>query len=431
MTLNGCSKEGKVNTANWNWEPGEKLVHDFGTCDAEYKWIEEPQASPDGEKIAAVVNIDEEEFTLCVNGTVWETTFERCWFPRYSPDGRLTSLVTYEGTPTLAVDGETWEESYDYLWQTMFSQDGSTIAAAVQTGMTYGPRVTDPPRETPVDNANHLTPSPGGPTSAPVAHVKPQARADTPTSQDGIYSAAADGKAWDTTFVDAWQLVFNKDCSSLAAEVRTSLFDYTIAVDGVTWKETFPCVWAPVFNPSTGSVVAPVRIAGKWTVAENGQPIWDQPFIQCWHAMFSPDGQKLAAIVSPTFGRWTLAVDGKPWSTTFGDLVTEAGFSPDGSRLAALGKQDEKWAVFADDKPWSGRYDMAYTPVFSPDSRHVAAKVEKNGRFTVVVNDKEYTKSFNAVWDPIFSPDSKNILIRCLEDGKYTRRVVPVNTITG
>ena len=67
--------------------------------------------SPDGETIAAIVNVDEGEFTVCVNGDVWgETIFDKIWHLRFSPDGRLTALVSEMGEWTMAVDGVAGEQ---------------------------------------------------------------------------------------------------------------------------------------------------------------------------------------------------------------------------------------------------------------------------------------------------------------------------------
>jgi hypothetical protein len=65
---------GDVN--KWDWDSGEKKVP-FSEWKDGYRWVEEPYASPDGEKIAAIVNIDEGEFNVCVNGETWESTFDK------------------------------------------------------------------------------------------------------------------------------------------------------------------------------------------------------------------------------------------------------------------------------------------------------------------------------------------------------------------
>jgi hypothetical protein len=185
-----------------------------------------------------------------------------------------------------------------------------------------------------------------------------------------------------------------------------------------------------VFNPVTGTVVAPVRIAGKWTLAEDGGALWDRKFVQVWHQKFSPDGQKLAAIVAPAFGKWTVAVDQVPWSAVFTEMVTDLVFSPDGSRVAALGKNGSSWHVAVDGAVWRSASEMAWQPVFSPDGKDVAARVEKNGKYTVVVNDRLWERECDFVWDPAFSPDGTQLLFRSLEADQYFRRVVPVTEVS-
>ena len=64
-----------VDSRSWDWETNEKKVS-LATWKDDYQWVEEPYVSPDGEKIAAIVNVDEGEFTVCINGRAWgETVF--------------------------------------------------------------------------------------------------------------------------------------------------------------------------------------------------------------------------------------------------------------------------------------------------------------------------------------------------------------------
>ena len=223
---------------------------------------------------------------------------------------------------------------------------------------------------------------------------------------------------------------FSHDGKQVAAEVRTSLYDYTIAVNGVCWETSYPSIWRPLFSPKDGSVTAPAKVAGSWALVRDGNLFWDKKFTQLWHHMFSADGEKVAAIVAPKFGRWTVAVDGQPWSLTFGDSVTDAVFSPDGSKVACIGKDNGQFAVVVDGTAWNDTYDMAWEPVFCPNSKHVAAKVQKNGQYQIVLNGKPYQTSYQSAWDPIFSPDGEKIMIRGIENGsggeKYYRHIVPV-----
>ena len=68
---------------NWNWETGSREVADINECNQTVHWVEEPYVSPDGEKIAAIVNLAEGEFNVCVNGKLWETVFEKIWHLRF------------------------------------------------------------------------------------------------------------------------------------------------------------------------------------------------------------------------------------------------------------------------------------------------------------------------------------------------------------
>ena len=74
---------------NWDWETHEKQIP-FGSWSKSFVWVEEPYVSFDGEKIAAIVRMEDESFGVCVNGETWDATFEKLWHLRFSPDGRLT-----------------------------------------------------------------------------------------------------------------------------------------------------------------------------------------------------------------------------------------------------------------------------------------------------------------------------------------------------
>ena len=114
----------------WDWEPGARTVlEDATACAAPHEWVEEPEASPDGERLAEVVNLGDGRFSVCVNGEPWETDFEKAWYLRFSPDGRLTAVTMEDGMWTVSVDGQSWEESFDFAWGTCFASEGWVIAA--------------------------------------------------------------------------------------------------------------------------------------------------------------------------------------------------------------------------------------------------------------------------------------------------------------
>ncbi len=423
-------------STDWNWNTGKKVIAEFGKWEASFDWVEEPYVSPDGAKIAAVVKTGEMEFSVCVNGTAWENRFDKVWYTRFAPDGRLTAIVSDTGQWTLAVDGTPWEEQFDYIWDTRFAADGRTIVCTAQQGMQYLLVKNGAAwGEATFANIGHTAVSPDGSRLAAVVQTEEFSEGDIFKFQEGCYSIAVNGHVWERNFVNAWETSFSANNQHVATEVRLSLYDYTIAVDGKTWNSVYPSVWKPVFNPNDATVTAPVKTAGAWALACDGKPIWGNKYAQLWHHMYSPDGSKIAAIAAPKFGRWTIAVDDRPWGVTFGDFVDGAVFSPTGQRVACIGVENKQHHIVVDGKPWSGSYDMAWKPVFSADGQHVAAKVEKDGAFTLVVDDTPLKENYSRVWDPVFSPDGRHLMVRAIEgqgaDAVYTRAVLPLTDILG
>ena len=106
---------------SWDWETGRKEVP-FSSWQDQYEWVEEPQSSPDGESVAAIVKTGESEFNVCVNGDTWDSPFEKIWHLRCSPNGRMAAIVSENGEWTLAVDGVAWESRFGFVWETPFQR---------------------------------------------------------------------------------------------------------------------------------------------------------------------------------------------------------------------------------------------------------------------------------------------------------------------
>jgi WD40 repeat protein len=413
----------------WDWDTSEELIATPSEWKTKFARVQEPYVSPDGKKIAAIVRNEDGTYTACVNGEAWENTYDNMWNLRFGPDGRLTAIVSEAGEWTLAVDGVPWENKFAYVWDTKFTEDGQIIAVKIQQDMKYGVAVNDQPWENLFEHIGKYVMTPDGQHVAAAVQAVPLGQAEVfKFKEEGTWTVAVDGNAWDKIFTNVWGLDISPDGKHVAAEVRMGLYDYTIAMDGEIWAEKFNCVWEPIFRPKTSDAlaIAPVRAAGKWTLVVNGKPVWDSKFVQCWHQQYSPDGRKLAAIVAPSFAQWTVAIDGKPWATTFNELVQDLTFSPDGNRVAAIAKDDGHWKMVADGTPWPAVYDMVWPPIFSPDGHRVAAKVEKGGKYTIALDGKPW-RECEAIWGPVFSLDGKKVLVRSIEDGKYYRRIVPVS----
>ena len=411
--------------SSWDWEVGKREVLDIAAAGQEFEWLEEPSVSPDGERIAAVANLGPAEFGLLVNGQALEQVYEKIWYVRFTPDGRLTAVVSRDGEWTLSLEGEPWPEWYGFVWNVLWSPGSDSLAAAVQQDMAYGMALNGETWPTLYENANHFTLSPDGRRTAAVVQADSMPTADIAAFQEGMYSVAINGEPWEARYLNIYTPVFSPLDDRIAAQVRLNLYEYTITVDGKTWPSRYSAIWEPVFNPGTGAVTAPVREAGKWGLAQDGQTLWEPTYIQCWQHTFSDDGRTAAAIVAPEYGRFTVAVNNKPWSFRF-DVVTDLVMTPDGAHVAALGKSGRNWTVIVDGLSWSSKFSRVWPAVFSPDGRLAAAKVERNDRYTVAVNGKTAAEDFDMVWAPVFSPEGDKVLIRGVQNGKYHRLVKAV-----
>lgn len=410
----------------WDWEVGQKTVVKSLSPLEGHGWQEEPYVSPDGETVAAIVQVDEGEFSVRVNDTVWDNTYEKIWYPRFSPDGRLTALCQQDMEWALAVDGELLGETTDYVWDTTFSEDGSVIATMYKGMEQYGVALNGVPWEQLYENVNQVSITKDGAHAAGVAQIESLGQADIEGFKKGVFTVVIDGKRWEKKFLNVWTPTFDPAGRRVAAQVRTAVHDYTIAVDDQPWSEIFNQVWEPAFHPSGQYVVAPVRVAGKWGVAKDGTIAWKPRYIQCLNLTFSQDGNKLWAIVATSYGQFTVCCNDAPWGETW-PVVQDLVVAPNGDRAAVLANNDNTdFRIVVDGTAWTGTYDMAWPVVFSDDSKNAATMVEKNGRYTVVVNGKPFERDFDRVWPPIFSEDGTKVLIRAIDNNSCVRIVADV-----
>ncbi len=424
--MNNPAVAPELSPATWDWEKGKKVIVPSVAPQPGTMWQNELYASPDGSRMAAVVRLEDESFTVRVNDTPWESTFEKAWLPRFGPDGRLTALVMLDDEWTVAVDDVAWEERAAFMWNTTFGAGGQ-VYAAVQIDMRYGLCKEGVLWENLFENANCFALRHDGRKSAAVVQMKSLKQADIDGFSSGIYTVAVDGKPWESTFVNLWTPVFDvRGGERVAAPARLNLYEYTVIVNGEPWPATYNCVWEPAFDPATGAITVPVRQGGRWGIASEAAMYWEPTYFQCWNQQWSNDGKHLWAIVAPQYGKFTVARDNKPWAATF-PVVTDLTLSPDGTRAAALAnKQNDNFRIVVDGVAWAGEWDMAWKPVFSPDGQHVAALVRKNNCMSIVMDGKPWRETFTQAWSPAFSPDSRSLLIRAVQDGAFIRQVVPL-----
>ncbi|MCP4023601.1 MAG: Tmc redox complex protein TmcD, partial [Desulfobacteraceae bacterium] len=277
---------------SWDWQTPKKEIP-VKEWEDNFSWTEEFQVSPDGEKIAAIVNKEEAVFTVCENGNIWEGEYEKAWSLKYSPDGRLAACVCKDEEWTVAVDGREWNTWFDYIWRLMFSSSGSHMGISVQKDMEYSMAVDDRIWDNLFDSLCESVISEDG-RSAAVVQVESLGQADLEGFKKGIFSCAVNGSPLEGNYLNIWDISFNESGSQVAFAARLNRTDYTIVQEGQPWDTAFQTVWKPKFL-NGGSCLAPVRKAGKWYLYKDGNPFWDKSYDQLWNLQITGDDQKIAA----------------------------------------------------------------------------------------------------------------------------------------
>ena len=98
-------------------------------------------------------------------------------------------------------------------------------------------------------------------------------------------------------------------------------------------------------------------------------------------------------------------------------------FSPDGEKVAALVKDEKGYTIAVNGQTWKERFEECGSPQFSPDGEKVAAIVRDEKGHTIAVNGQIWKERFEECGPPRFSPDGKKIMVVVKEGGKYYRLV--------
>jgi len=412
---------------NWDWQTPEKQVPVKEWQD-EFNWVQQPCVSPDGEKIAAIVNTDEAEFAVCVNGQTWPETVEKAWSLQFIPDGRLAVLMANDDEWTVGVDGEPWETGFDYIWDLKTTPDGAFIGAAIQTDGEYGMAVNDQMWEQLYQNITGTVLSPQG-ASAAVVQVVPMGQADITTFASGIFSAALNGEVASETYMDIKDICFDSQGKKIAYAIRKNRLDYSIANHHFPWSSDFQFTWGPCFADHGKSVIAPVRRNGKWFLYKDNADFWNRPFEQVWNIAVHEPSNKIAAIVSEKFGKWSVCENNTMLDFSCDTMISELFYSDNGQLLIALFKDKGTWDIAVNGKKWNLTADKLWAPQVSSDTTVLAARMEKNGRFHLVVNGTVYPEQFEMMFEPAISPDNKKILLKAIKNGIYSRQILSLDKI--
>jgi hypothetical protein len=405
-----------------NWDFGKKTVVRLEQMQDGAEALLEATVSPDGENVAAAVQKDESTLGVVVNDVAWDGDFEKVLGLQFLPDGRLFAMVRVDDEWTVAIDGVLWDERFEFVWNPKWSADGKHVAVQIKQDNEYGVAINGSPWAHRFLSLRDFALSPDGQHAAASVQVAELAEADIFAFMEGTWSIAVDGVAWEQKFVNAYTPVFSADGNNIAAQVRTGTCEYTYTVDGNNWSNKFSSIWEPLYSKQgwCGSV----RRQGMWQLVGQDRELWQNSYVQLWKHTSSPDAARIAAVVATGYGQWTVAVDDKPWATRWTHLVLEPCFSADSSRVAAIVKSGDAWGVAVDGVAWPNMFDMVWQPVLSRDGRHVAAHVEKQGKHFFIVNGKAVGGTYAQLWDPVFDAASERVLIRGVVDGSIVREVV-------
>lgn len=407
--------------SRWDWHTDLKEIP-VKEWDDRFNWVQTPEVSPDGEAIAAVVNLDEMAFSICVNGEAWEAAYEKAWSLTPLPSGGFAACVARDEEWTVTRDGSEWSNWFDFIWNLSVSPDGNSVGAAFQSDMEYGIVVNDAPWEERFESMTGAVMAPNG-ASAAVVQVAPMPAADVGAFKAGLFSAALNGEALGATFLNVWDISFDQAGDALGYGVRFTREAYGVVRNETPWESRFQSVWKPEFARD-GSLMAPVRQGGKWFLYKDDAPFWHTAYDQLWHLTLSPANDDVAAIVSAPFGRWTVAVNDSPWNDSWDTMISDLCWSRDGSALAAVFKHGEHWDLAVNQTAWGLAADKVFDPCISPDGSVVAVRIEKEGDQKLVVNNRVAASGFTFMADPVISPDNSRILVKGIENGIYKRRII-------
>ncbi len=318
----------------------------------------------------ALVRIDD-EWTIMVDGTPWEERFEFAWNPKLAGGGKVIGVQTKSDMQySVAVDGKLWDARFLSCRDYALSPDGSRVAAAVQIEElpeadvfkflegTWTVVVDEEPW--PRKYLNVYTPI----FSLDGKHVAAQVRTDATD-----YTAAIDNQPWAQVFTCIWEPRYRTG-SDVLLPVRQQ-GGWFLAQNGkILWPSKYVQLWHACVSPQDERIAAVVATAyGRWTVAVDDVP-WKTTFSDMVAApVFSPDGHKVAAAVKHD-GRWSIAVDGVPWMPTF-DMVWEPVFSPGGESIATIVKENGKQSLVVNGRVHSRSFDRLWAPAFSPTGKQI------------------------------------------------------------
>jgi hypothetical protein len=84
--------------------------------------------SRNGERVAALGNTDNRDWSIMVDGGFWDGKWDMAWAPVISADGRHVAVkVERAGRQSLVVDNRVYPREFAKVWDPTFSPDGTKM----------------------------------------------------------------------------------------------------------------------------------------------------------------------------------------------------------------------------------------------------------------------------------------------------------------
>jgi hypothetical protein len=84
--------------------------------------------SPDGKSAAALANTVNKNWRICVNGSVWDGTYDMAWKPVFCPNSKsVAAKVRKNGRYSVILNGKAVGGEFDMCFDPIFNADGSKV----------------------------------------------------------------------------------------------------------------------------------------------------------------------------------------------------------------------------------------------------------------------------------------------------------------
>ncbi|MBF0243403.1 MAG: PD40 domain-containing protein [Desulfamplus sp.] len=188
------------------------------------------------------------------------------------------------------------------------------------------------------------------------------------------------------------------------------------------WRDKFSYIEDISFSPDGEKIAAIVKNEDmEFTVSTQSEGVepetWESGYDKVWNLRFGPDG-RLSAFVSDT-GEWKVSTDDNIWENGY-DFIWNMRFNKSGV-IAVSAQKELSYCAIINDVPWENEFSRLTDMVISPDGQSSAAVIEsipvlegeifkfRGGCYSVAVNGEAWDRNFMNVWKPSFSDDSSHV----------------------